>query len=511
MTARPLRLAPAVTLPSATALPSAPTNPLVRRTVRWRDAATSHHPAWASQYRARLVVSDALVVMATVVGALEVALLLTGEAAGATAMTATASLAAVFWLSALAAFRTRDERLFAVGADEYKRMTRASTIAIGIIAVVVLSLDLTAPRSYLLVAWALGVPLLLLERWGWRRWLNRERSEGRALPAAVIAGDAEEVAAVISRMSHGPAVYDIAGVAVEPSEASTSVLAGQRSFPILSSPAGVVAAARRIGAQAVIVAGHVPGGSAFVKRISWELEGTSIELVLATRLTEVAGPRIHFQIIDDLPLMHVDIPRFVGGKHLAKRALDVVGAAVGLIALAPLFLGLALAVRLDSPGAAIFRQQRVGRDGNTFTLLKFRSMTANAEQDLESLRDRDEGNGVQFKLRHDPRVTCVGEVLRRYSLDELPQLWNVLVGDMSLVGPRPPLPSEVAVYEAHVRRRLYLKPGLTGPWQVSGRSDLDWEESVRLDLHYIENWSLIGDLMLLWRTAHVVFHPTGAY
>ncbi|MDQ0894284.1 sugar transferase [Agromyces ramosus] len=467
--------------------------------------------AWASRYRARLIVCDVLVVVATAIGAFQAALLLTAEPSVAATMTAPAALAAAVWLSSLAVFRTRDERLFAVGAGEYKRMLSASTIAIGIMAIAVLSLEVTAPRPYLLVAWTLGVPLLLLERWGWRRWLNHERQEGRALPSAVVVGDADDVAEVITRMNRGPVVYAVAGVAIEAPDQGTFLRAGQRSFPILGPPAGVVAEADRIGARAVIVAGGTSGDCAFVKRLGWQLEGTSMELVLATRLTEVAGPRIHFQIIDDLPLMHVDIPRFEGGKHVAKRGLDIAGAAIGLVALAPLLLAIALTVRLDSPGGAIFRQERIGRNGRVFTLLKFRSMNATAEQELAALLERNEGSGVLFKLHDDPRITRVGHVLRKYSLDELPQLWNVLVGDMSLVGPRPPLASEVAGYEAHVRRRLYLKPGLTGPWQVSGRSDLDWEESVRLDLHYIENWSLVGDLMLLWRTMHVVLHPVGAY
>jgi lipopolysaccharide/colanic/teichoic acid biosynthesis glycosyltransferase len=153
----------------------------------------------------------------------------------------------------------------------------------------------------------------------------------------------------------------------------------------------------------------------------------------------------------------------------------------------------------------------VGRNGETFRMLKFRSMVATAETDLHALLEHNEGSGVLFKLKNDPRVTAVGGFLRKYSLDELPQLWNILVGDMSIVGPRPPLPREVSQYEAHVNRRLYIKPGLTGLWQVSGRSDLSWDQSVRLDLYYVANWSLAGDLHIMWRTVKVVLSPTGAY
>jgi lipopolysaccharide/colanic/teichoic acid biosynthesis glycosyltransferase len=176
-----------------------------------------------------------------------------------------------------------------------------------------------------------------------------------------------------------------------------------------------------------------------------------------------------------------------------------------------MFLAVALAIKLDDHGAVFFRQERVGRNGETFRMHKFRSMKPDAEKLLAELRANNDGNGVLFKMKNDPRVTRAGRVLRKYSLDEFPQLWNVFVGDMSLVGPRPPLPSEVESYEDRVRRRLYIKPGLTGMWQVNGRSDLSWEDSVRLDLYYVENWSLTGDLIIMWRTLKVLLHPVGAY
>ncbi len=506
--------APAASPSAPAATPRAPdATPMAPETLAApADPAGAPRPSWSARYRAQLVTCDVLVVVASAIWALPLSLLLVGESTPPTATVIPAIVvAAAVWIAALALFHTRDERLFAVGADEYKRMIGASTTAVGVIGLIFLSLDMTAPRAYLLATCILGIPLLLLGRWEWRRWLNLERRAGRELPRAVVVGDVVEVNEVIRRMSAKPAVYAVAGVALDAPGQRATTLPGDPTIPVVGASAEVVAAARRVDAQAVIVAGATSGGCDFVRQLSWQLEGTTIELVLATRLTEIAGPRIHVQIIDDLPLMHVDIPRFEGGKHLAKRALDIFGSSVGLVLLAPLLLAIAIAVHIDGPGGAIFAQERIGRGGRRFTMLKFRSMTVTAERDLAALLDRDEGNGIQFKLRNDPRVTAVGRVLRKYSLDELPQLWNVLVGDMSLVGPRPPLPCEVDGYDAHVRRRLYLKPGLTGPWQVSGRSDLDWEESVRLDLHYIENWSLIGDLMLLWRTVHVVLHPVGAY
>ena len=215
--------------------------------------------------------------------------------------------------------------------------------------------------------------------------------------------------------------------------------------------------------------------------------------------------------VEGLPLMHVELPNFEGGKHHLKRAADVVAASAALLVLAPTLLVIAVMVRLDSDGPVLFRQERVGKSGRTFTMLKFRSMVQTAERDLVALREQNEGSGVLFKLKNDPRITNIGRFLRKYSIDELPQLWNILVGDMSVVGPRPPLLSEVNEYENHVHRRLYVKPGLTGLWQVNGRSDLSWEESVRLDLYYVENWSLTGDLVIIWRTVKVVIKPLGAY
>jgi exopolysaccharide biosynthesis polyprenyl glycosylphosphotransferase len=194
-----------------------------------------------------------------------------------------------------------------------------------------------------------------------------------------------------------------------------------------------------------------------------------------------------------------------------KRAFDFFVSGIALLILSPLFLVIALFVKLDDRGPALFSQERVGRNGETFRMYKFRSMVVDAEARLAKLQAKSDGNGLLFKMKNDPRVTRIGHILRKYSLDELPQLFNVFLGDMSLVGPRPPLPAEVEGYENHVHRRLYIKPGLTGMWQVNGRSDLSWEESVRLDLYYVENWSLTGDLVIMWRTVKVLTHPVGAY
>lgn len=194
-----------------------------------------------------------------------------------------------------------------------------------------------------------------------------------------------------------------------------------------------------------------------------------------------------------------------------KRVLDVVLALMALVLLSPLLVITAIFIVADSGLPVLFRQNRIGRGGREFGMLKFRSMVVDAEKHLAALRDAHDGNEVLFKMKDDPRVTRVGKFIRRYSLDELPQLINVLIGDMSLVGPRPPLPAEVEQYEPDALRRLHVRPGMTGLWQVSGRSDLSWEESLRLDLRYVDNWSPIGDLVILMRTFKAVVATSGAY
>ena len=249
-----------------------------------------------------------------------------------------------------------------------------------------------------------------------------------------------------------------------------------------------------------------------LRRLSWELEGSGISLVVAPSLTDVAGPRIHIRPVSGLPLLHIEEPDFSGGRRLLKSVADRGIALVSLVLLAPLFALLALLVRLDSEGDVMFRQTRVGVDGRDFTIFKFRSMYRDAEQKLSALMEANEHtDGPLFKMKQDPRITRMGRWLRRFSLDELPQLVNVAKGDMSLVGPRPPLPSEVSQYGLDVRRRLLVKPGLTGLWQISGRLHLSWDESVRLDLHYVESWSLALDAMILWKTVAAVVRRHGAY
>ena len=264
------------------------------------------------------------------------------------------------------------------------------------------------------------------------------------------------------------------------------------------------------GADTVVITSSDDLPPERLRQLGWSLESGRQYLVMAPSLTDVGGPRIHARPVAGLPLIHVETPSYDGLKHFAKRAFDLIGSAILLLALSPILVVLALVVRVTSVGPVLYRQERIGLNGEPFGMLKFRSMNVNADDKLaELLEAQGTSDRPLFKIRDDPRLTRVGGFLRRYSLDELLQLLNVLRGDMSLVGPRPQREGEVALYDSAAHRRLLLKPGMSGLWQVSGRSSLSWEDSIRLDLYYVENWSIVGDLVILWRTFRAVMLPQG--
>jgi exopolysaccharide biosynthesis polyprenyl glycosylphosphotransferase len=264
-------------------------------------------------------------------------------------------------------------------------------------------------------------------------------------------------------------------------------------------------------ADTVILTGADEIGPQDMRRVGWELEARGVELIVAPALTDVAGPRIHARPVAGLPLIHVSYPAFEGVKRVSKRSFDIVGSALLILMSSPVLIGVAIAVKKSGPGNILYRQERIGRHGNSFGMLKFRSMVQDADDQLESLLDaQGTFDRPLFKVTNDPRITPVGQVLRKYSLDELPQLFNVFLGEMSLVGPRPQRAAEVALYDNAAHRRLIMKPGMSGLWQVSGRSNLSWDDAIRLDLYYVENWSLTQDITILFRTVRAVVTPEGA-
>jgi exopolysaccharide biosynthesis polyprenyl glycosylphosphotransferase len=426
-----------------------------------------------------------------------------------------AALAAVVWvgwMTALAATRSRQIRIIGIGLDEYRRVVNSTLLTYAAIAMISLHFKVDPARGYLAAAIPGGLLLLVLGRVAWRRRLAQMRRQGRCLTGAIVIGRYRDVLRTCSELQRNlTAGYRPIAVVftedVDHARVEDGPLAGLPAIE-LSRVVETVASTR---IRAVMIAGDLPGGHERIRDIGWALENMKTELILVSRLIDVAGPRMHLRRVEGLPMVHVDLPQYSGINHTIKRVFDVVVGSILVVLLVPVLAVVALAIRLEGDGPVFFRQERVGLQGGRFTLLKFRSMVVDADTRLDLLRGANDGNGVLFKMRRDPRVTRVGGFLRRHSLDELPQLFNVLAGSMSLVGPRPPLPDEVELYEDRVSRRLLTKPGMTGLWQVGGRSRLSWEESVKLDLYYVENWSITGDLVILAKTFRAVISGDGAY
>ena len=477
---------------------------------------SNRRSGWFTKYRTGLVVIDVVAAaMAVAVSFLSRFGFMT-DGAGARFYLSVAVLAPFCWVAMLAINRAYEYRFVGVGSAEFRRIFQTFLQLTALISFYSFVTKADLARGFVLLSLPSALLLSWIGRFTARKWLHRQRGRGRALNSVVVVGDATAIQSFAAMVRRDPyAGMTVSGACV-PTELlldqATVSLLSELDIPLLGDVDSVRSAVTSSGADVVAVVSSGILGPEKLRWISWQLEGSSTELVVSPGLTEVAGPRLHIRPVAGLPLLHVEEPEFSGFRRILKGAFDRFVAALALLFLSPMLIGLAMLVRFTSPGPALFLQTRVGRDGSRFRMIKFRSMYVDAEERLAELASQsDHGNGVLFKMRNDPRVTPVGRFLRKYSLDELPQLLNVLGGSMSLVGPRPPLPLEVAKYEVHVHRRLLVKPGVTGLWQVSGRSDLSWEESVRLDLRYVENWSLTEDLMILWKTARAVLASAGAY
>jgi exopolysaccharide biosynthesis polyprenyl glycosylphosphotransferase len=472
--------------------------------------------SWAKRYRRWLRATDIAIVAIAMAAAYAFHFepgepILARPAVGGSYLAISVAILLV-WVLALEVHRTREETVLGIGSEEYKRVLHATLGVFGGIAILVLVLGIDVVRSHFALALPAGALLLLINRWQWRAWLNRQRLYGHYLSKVIVVGEAGDVEYVIRQFGKvSGAAYEVVGAALPAGYTESHLQISASRVPVLCDVDSVAGKVAETGANAVVVAGRLEGGTRSIRELGWALEGTHAGLVLASSLTDVAGPRIHWRPVEGLPLMHVELPQFSGGRHTLKRLVDILASSIALLLLSPLLCTLAWVIARDSKGPVFFHQERVGRNGKRFKMVKFRSMVQSAEEDLAKLKALNEGAGLLFKLKNDPRVTRCGRWLRKYSLDELPQFWNVLKGDMSLVGPRPQLPGEVEGYEGDVSRRLLIKPGITGLWQINGRSNLGWDESVRWDLYYVENWSLTGDIMILWRTLKVILDPVGAY
>ena len=491
--------APTVDLHDRTWSRTSPHGVLVegRRSVRFSS--------WRRRYTSALVSGDAVAGLTAV---LTSTLIPVADRFSVDKLLTLALGAALAWPLVVAAVRGYDQRHLGVGAGEFRALFRAGVLAIALGAVPsalvgkfgVVSLSVIA----IPVAAVLSVGLRAAGRWT----LHRAQRSGRHLRRVILVGGVGPVADLSSVFDRDLTGMTVLGVCTPDHERDR---AGSAGLQVLGSLDDVAFVVRSSGADAVAVTSGEATPHTYLKQLAWSLEGTDVELLVHPGLVEVAGPRMHIRPHVGLPLLHVEQPNFAGWRRWLKRAVDVVLTSIFLLLSAPLFVLVAAAIKIEGSGPVFFKQVRIGLDGSTFTMWKFRSMYADAEERLLELRRLNPSVGLLFKMHDDPRVTRVGRLLRKFSLDELPQLVNVLSGSMSLVGPRPPLPAEVASYEKHVRRRLLVAPGLTGLWQVSGRSLLSWEESVRLDLRYVENWSLTLDLLILWKTVAAVLGRRGAF
>ena len=412
------------------------------------------------------------------------------------------------WIIAVRVFGGYEWRFLGTGVDEFRRVLNAGLSLTVALALASYAMHSELSRLYLVISMQVIVWLDLAVRYTLRKRLHRLRKQGKCMSAVVAVGHERAVSQLIGELRREP--YH--GLTVVGACLAGESGAGQvNGVPVVGDLDDTANVVRNVNAAMVAVLSCPEMDGVKLRTLAWELEKTGTDLCVAPALLDVAGPRTTVRPAAGLTLLHVDHPQLSGPRQMAKDLSDRCAAALLLTALAPLMLAIAVAIRFSDHGPALFVQTRVGKGGRPFKIYKFRTMVMDAEARLAEVRKQNDFNDVLFKVRADPRVTPVGARLRKFSLDELPQLINVLRGEMSLVGPRPPLPEEVARYAAHVRRRLVVKPGMTGLWQVNGRSELSWEETVRLDLRYVENWSFALDLQILWKTFSVVFRGAGAY
>lgn len=461
---------------------------------------------WSRRYTVRLMLLDGLMGALAVVAA---TVLFPGISFSIPKLAVLVLGAAVAWPLVIGASRGYERSTIGVGSDELRAILRGGILAIAAGAVPSALTDRYGVVALCVMAVPLAGLASLSVRYVARKRLHVQQKAGKNVRRVIVVGSAYAAAnlnAILSREPH--CGMTVIGVCVRRTDLGA---ARENGLNVIGHLDQVPQLVKSYGADAVAVTGGDSTGPDYLRELSWSLEGASVELLVHPGLIEVAGPRMHIRPYVGLPLLHVEQPHFVGWRRFVKRATDLVLTSVSLLVTAPVMALIAAAIKLGDRGPVIYRQTRVGLDGSTFTMLKFRSMHSDAEAKLAALRASNPNIGLMFKMESDPRITRVGRFLRRYSLDELPQLFNILAGSMSLVGPRPPLQSEVAAYEDHAHRRLLVTPGLTGLWQVSGRSLLSWEETVRLDLRYVENWTLTLDLLIIWKTFFAVLAKRGAF
>src|SRR5574337_25821 len=474
---------------------------------------------WQQRYGNWLAASDVIVVTGVVATAhiLRCGNVTSGSLWAGYASIAYSSVSLVIilaWTLVLAIYHTRAQQVIGAGPEEFRRVWTATLGMFGVVAVISTLFKLEIARGYLAIAFPLGLLALSANRHLARMYLAAQRRRGRFTTAVLAVGEPISVVFLAQSLTRRKADgYTVVGACtLGRPKIENIVVPGLGPVPVFPYDGDIRQAIAASRADTVALTSAAELGPEGIRDLSWQLENLDVDLVMSPGIVDVAGPRLTVRPVDDLPLIHVDKPRYQGAKRFQKRAFDVCLSLLALLAASPIMIAAALAIKVTSRGPVFYCSERVGLDGAPFRMIKFRSMVVDADRRLTEVGHlNDSVGGVLFKIREDPRVTRVGRILRRYSIDELPQFINVLRGDMSVVGPRPPLPREVETYEHRVRRRLLVRPGITGLWQVSGRSDLSWEDSARLDLSYVENWSMLSDFAIAMKTVTVVCRASGAY
>lgn len=478
----------------------------------WPEKRASRREVRHVRHSKRMVVSDAAIICVTLATA-TVSVFAGNPDALLNYAVGSAGLAAL-WMAALGLNGYRARRVVGRGVGEYTSVTLATLQVFGLIAIGALLLHVDVSRAYLAIAFPAGLIGLLLTRRHWRRVEAAELSRAEHQVSVLVVGSSRSAADVAATFVRDPrAGYRVVGICTPagPTAQDHSIDVDGQSIPIVGIDQAIADAVRRTGAHTVALAATDHLHPTEIRRLIWELDSLGVDLLIAPGLVDIAEDRLHSRPVAGMAMFEVTKPQHEGANSAPKRAFDIVFATTAMIAIAPLFALAALAVRLSSPGPVFYVSERIGLRGTTFKMLKFRSMVDGADAGASAMIAADGSSPIFWKPKDDPRITWVGRIIRKYSIDELPQFINVLRGDMSVVGPRPQVRREVDSYDYLVRQRLTVKPGLTGLWQVSGRSDLQLEDAVRLDLSYIENWSPIKDLVIIGKTVKTVLSGEGAY